>query len=85
MAAEKFPKRNASIRELRSQGMSSTEVSRALNLPLNVVAGVFFRDDHPHLRPSMGRPTDEQLGYVARQAGLSINDLRILAIQRRRA
>lgn len=76
---EKFPERNARIRALRGT-MSDSEIAKECGVTLNVVAGLFFRDDRPWVRPR--RERDRQIADAARKAGLSISDIRAIAVQR---
>lgn len=79
---EVHAERNAKIRELRDR-MTLTQIAHHMGVSTNVVAGVFFRMDHPYQRSKRVRPvTDATLGKAARRAGLSLADIRALAQQR---
>ena len=67
---EKFPERNARIRALRAQGMSSTQVAMRMGISVNIVAGVFFRDDHPWHHPHRHHPTPEAVSAINARFGV---------------
>lgn len=81
MPVKRNQERDAKILELRNS-MTLTQIAEHLNLTTNVVGGVFFRADNPYKpRPARIRAvTDAALGKAARNAGLTLMDLRVMAL-----
>lgn len=82
---EKYPERNARIRELRGT-KTYAEIAKEVGCSYNAVACVYWRDDHPQYRPNgvkPGRPVPAlRLGAAARAAGLTLEDIRAIAAER---
>jgi uncharacterized protein YjcR len=80
LMSEKYPERNARIRALRGT-MTYAEIAKEVGVSPHVVGTLFWRDDHKWHRPK--RELDRTLADAARRAGLTVQDIRAIARERR--
>lgn len=72
--------RNKRILALRGK-MTTAEIAKECGVSYQVVSNVFWRADHPRIRPT-GPKVIRELGTAAYNAGLTVSDIRALAEQR---
>jgi hypothetical protein len=72
--------RNKRILALRGL-MKISEIAKQCGVSNQVVSNVFWRADHPRIRPA-GPKVIRELGTAAYNAGLTVSDIRALAEQR---